>query len=180
MTRTQAMEMADPLPEPLNLIAFVLVEQHHLRILVLLAILDILQIAGRIPELQFVGMERELAQKLVMIKIHLIATVALLLVLSSQIMSVQEAQHQAKTLDQLVLLGILQIVGRIPELQFVEMERELAQKLEMIKILVVVMDEVRLALLNLTTFDLVEQPQPKILDLHVQLDTTRILEKILV
>ena len=60
------------------------------------------------------------------------------------------------------------------------MAKEQDLKLEMIKILVVGMDAVQPAQLNLITFDLVVQPQPRIPAQLVQQDTIRILEKILV
>ena len=122
----------------LNPTTFVLVEQHHQKILVQHVMPDILLIVERIPELQFVGMVKELELKLVTIKIHLIATVALLLEQSSQIMFAQEEQLQAKMHALLALLGIVQTVGRILELLSVEMVKEQDLKLVMIKILQIV------------------------------------------
>ena len=60
------------------------------------------------------------------------------------------------------------------------MERELAQKHEMIKIVVVEMVAVLLAQLNPTMFALVEQPHLKILAQLVQQDIIKTLPKVLV
>ena len=101
--------------ELLNRITFERVDHQQQKTLVQHAMLGIPQIQAKIPELQFVEMERELELRLAMIKILQIVTVVLHHVQSNQIMFVQEEQHQAKIHAQLVLLGILLIAERIPE-----------------------------------------------------------------
>ena len=113
MTLIQVVEMVDLLLEPLNLITFVLVEQHHQKILEQHVMLGILQIAGRILELQFEEMVLELELNLVMIKIQIMETDVVQLDQLNQIMFVQVDLLQAKIHDQLVLLGILQILEKI-------------------------------------------------------------------